>query len=188
MRNSGTNFQRHCASPKYPNCTSRGWTSVRAATRAGPRIVAGRLAQCARGASRAPTGPLGRQLTDTLVEHRSLAPSPSWAGRMGRVDRAARVAKGQRGAQSMSSGQAMLLFQPPRPAATISKMALKPAQGGGRRVKKETHLRGYNAVVLYKATGQEPIGEQRYQFLGLQNSEREVISHEKWQCRCQDSR
>ena len=24
-------------------------------------------------------GPLGRQLTDTMVEHRSLAPSPPWA-------------------------------------------------------------------------------------------------------------
>jgi hypothetical protein len=41
-----------------------------------PRIVARRLAQYTRGASRAPTGPLGRQLTDTLVERRSL---PSFA-------------------------------------------------------------------------------------------------------------
>jgi hypothetical protein len=31
----------------------------------------------ARGASHAPTGPLGRQLTDTMVEHRSLALPPS---------------------------------------------------------------------------------------------------------------
>jgi hypothetical protein len=36
-----------------------------------------------RGASRAPTGPLGRQLTDTMLEHRSLPPSPPWAGRRG---------------------------------------------------------------------------------------------------------
>jgi hypothetical protein len=33
-----------------------------------PRIVPRRLAQCIRGASRAPTGRLRRQLTDTLVE------------------------------------------------------------------------------------------------------------------------
>jgi hypothetical protein len=48
-----------------------------------PRIVARRLAQCTRDASRAPTGPLGCQLTDTLLDHRSLAPSPTWAGRDG---------------------------------------------------------------------------------------------------------
>ena len=48
------------------------------------RIVARRLAQCTRGASRAPTGPLRRQLTDALVEHRSLPPSPPWAGRDGK--------------------------------------------------------------------------------------------------------
>jgi hypothetical protein len=34
-------------------------------------------------ASRAPTRPLGRQLNQTTVEHRSLAPSPPWAGRDG---------------------------------------------------------------------------------------------------------
>jgi hypothetical protein len=38
--------------------------------------------KCTRGASRAPAGPLGRQLTDTLGE-RSPPPSPSWAGRDG---------------------------------------------------------------------------------------------------------
>jgi hypothetical protein len=37
-----------------------------------PRTVARHFAQCTRGDSRAPTGPLGRQLTDTMVEHRSL--------------------------------------------------------------------------------------------------------------------
>jgi hypothetical protein len=42
-----------------------------------------RSTQPARGASRAPTGPLGRQLTDTMVEHQSLVPSPPWAGRDG---------------------------------------------------------------------------------------------------------
>jgi hypothetical protein len=39
-----------------------------------------------------------RQLTDTMVEHRSLAPSPLGRVGMARADRAARVAKGQRGA------------------------------------------------------------------------------------------
>jgi hypothetical protein len=34
-------------------------------------------------ASRAHTGQLGRQLTDTMVEHRPPAPSPPWAGRDG---------------------------------------------------------------------------------------------------------
>ena len=37
------------------------------------------MAQCTRGVSRAPTGPLGRQLTGTMVERRS----PPWAGRDG---------------------------------------------------------------------------------------------------------
>jgi hypothetical protein len=45
------------------------------------RIVARRLAQCPRGASPAPTGRLGRQLTVTMVEHHSLAPFAPWAGR-----------------------------------------------------------------------------------------------------------
>jgi hypothetical protein len=48
----------------------------RAPAPAVPRIVARRLAQCPRGASRAPTGRLGRQLTDTLAWRRRLL-SPS---------------------------------------------------------------------------------------------------------------
>jgi hypothetical protein len=64
----------------------------------GRRIVARRLAQCTRGASRAPTGPLGRQLTDTMGEHRSLWPlRPLGRVGMARVDRAARVAKDSQG-------------------------------------------------------------------------------------------
>jgi hypothetical protein len=42
-----------------------------------------------------------RQLTDTMVEHHSLAPSPPWQVGMARVDRAARVAKGSEGRQSL---------------------------------------------------------------------------------------
>jgi hypothetical protein len=74
------------------------------------RIVARRLAQCTRGASRAPTGLLGRQSTDTLV---SIAP---WLLRslgqvgMARADRVARVAKGLRGAAIDVPAQAGLLF------------------------------------------------------------------------------
>jgi hypothetical protein len=50
-------------------------------------------------ASRCSTGPLGRQLTDTMVDHSSLPPfAPLGQVGMARVDRAARVAKGQRGA------------------------------------------------------------------------------------------
>jgi hypothetical protein len=64
-------------------------------------------------ASRALTAPFGGQLlTDTMVERRSLSPSSPWAGRVARVDRAARVAKGQRGAAIDVSAQAGLLFQP----------------------------------------------------------------------------
>src|SRR5260221_14227588 len=48
-----------------------------------PRIVARRVAPMHAGASRAPIGPLGGQLTDTMVWHRSLAPSRPWAGRVG---------------------------------------------------------------------------------------------------------
>jgi hypothetical protein len=44
-----------------------------------PRIVARRT----RGASRCSTGPLGRQLTGTMAEHRCPAPSRPWAGRDG---------------------------------------------------------------------------------------------------------
>jgi hypothetical protein len=73
-------------------------------------------------------GLLGRQLTDTMVEHRSQAPSPPWACRMARVDRAARVAKGQRGAAIDVPARMGLLFHlpPASSAATISKMPLKP--------------------------------------------------------------
>ena len=54
--------------------------------------------QCTRGASRCSTAPLGRQLTGTMAEHRSLPLRPLGQVGMARVDRAARVAKGQRGA------------------------------------------------------------------------------------------
>jgi hypothetical protein len=92
--------------------------------------VARRVGPDARGASRAPTGPLGRQLTDTLVDHRSLAPSPPWAGRDGEGRSGSKGGEGPaRGRQSMSSAQAGFFFQPTTPAlaaATISKMPLKP--------------------------------------------------------------
>jgi hypothetical protein len=58
---------------------------------------------------------IGRQLTNTRVEHRSPAPSPLGQVAMARVDRAARVAKGQRGRQSMSRREMGLLFTRPSP-------------------------------------------------------------------------
>ena len=42
---------------------------------------------------------LGRQLAGTLVEHRSLAPSPPWAGRDGEGRSGSKVAKGAVGGQ-----------------------------------------------------------------------------------------
>ena len=72
---------------------------------------------------------------------------------MARADRRARVAKGQRGAAIDVLGAGDAPLSAASSAATISKMALKPAQGGGRRVKKETHLRGYNAVVALQSDG-----------------------------------
>jgi hypothetical protein len=72
---------------------------------------------------------------------------------MARVDRAAKVAEAQRRAaiDVLWAGDAP--FSAASSGATISKMALKPAQGGGRRVKKETHLRGYNEVVTLQSDG-----------------------------------
>jgi hypothetical protein len=107
-----------------------------AGLRAVPRIVARRLAKYARGASRALHRAVGSSVTETMVEHRSLAPSPPWAGRMARVDRAARVAKGQVGAAIDVPRAMSLLFHltaPALSAGTISKMPLKPAAPSCRR-------------------------------------------------------
>jgi hypothetical protein len=95
------------------------------------RRLARRFAQCTRGASRAPTAPLGRQLTDTLVDHRSLAPSPPWAGRDGEGRSGSKGGEGPaRGSNRVSPAQMGLLVHPTIPAlsaATISKVAVKPA-------------------------------------------------------------
>ena len=59
---------------------------------------------------------LGRQLTDTRVEHRSLAPSRPWAGRgwRGAIGQQG-WRRASEGRQSMSSAQMGLLFtRPPR--------------------------------------------------------------------------
>jgi hypothetical protein len=88
---SGSHLQVALAAPTAASRTSRPWLPACAADcgeACGPMHIA----------SRAPAGPSGRQLTDTMVEHRSRAPSPPWAGRVARVDRTARVAKRQRGA------------------------------------------------------------------------------------------
>ena len=66
--------------------------------------------------------------TDTMVEHRSLPPSPPWAGRDGEGDRAARVVKGQRGAaiDDRAGRSPFSADNPALAAATISKMPLNP--------------------------------------------------------------
>jgi hypothetical protein len=69
--------------------------------------------------------------TSTVVDHQSPGPlRPLGQVGMARVDRAARVPKGQRGAAIDVSAGAGLLFQPTTPAssvAMISKVPLKPA-------------------------------------------------------------
>src|SRR5260370_34925662 len=70
----------------------------------------------ARGASRAPTGPLDRELTDTPAEHRSLAPSASWAGRDGEGRSGSKGGKGQRGgAIGVRAGGGAFSSAPPPP-------------------------------------------------------------------------
>jgi hypothetical protein len=66
---------------------------------------------CQRWKRRGPTWPFGRQLPDTMVEHRSLASSPPWAGRDGEGRTAAGAAKGQRGAAIHVRRRRILLFQ-----------------------------------------------------------------------------
>jgi hypothetical protein len=85
-----------------------------------PSVVARRVARCTRGASRAPTGRLGRQLTDTMVEHRSLAPfAPlGHVGRRRTIGRP-RVAKGVRGAAIDVLRAGGLLFQPTIPRLVL---------------------------------------------------------------------
>ena len=81
---------------------------------------------CTRRASGALTEPLGRQLTDTMVEHRSRLPS-LLLGRWGW--------RGQQGCRGVIGGNSCparmgLLFTRPSPAssaAAISKVAVKPA-------------------------------------------------------------
>jgi len=70
-------------------------------------------------------------LTDTMVEHHSLPPSPPWAGRDGEGR-----SGGQEWRRASGGGNRCPLagdapFSAASSAATISKMALKPAQGGG---------------------------------------------------------
>ena len=96
-----------------------------------PGIVARRVARCTRGASRCSTGPLGRQLTDTRL---GIVPWPLRPlGQVGtaRLDRAARVAKGQRGGGQSCPPRKWVSFftRPPSAlsAAAISKVAVKPA-------------------------------------------------------------
>jgi hypothetical protein len=83
---------------------------------AAPRIVARRLTRRTRGASRAPTGTLGRQLTDTMVEHRSLPPSPPWVGRDGKGGSGSKGGEGPaRGGQSCAPRKWVSFFSRPAP-------------------------------------------------------------------------
>jgi hypothetical protein len=117
-------------SPAWAGRGSEGRSGSKGAKgQRGRRIVARRLAQCPRGASRAPTGPLDRQLTDTMVEHRSLPPSPPWAGRDGEGRSGSKGGEGPARGGNRCPPRRRSLFQPTIPAssaATISKMPLKP--------------------------------------------------------------
>jgi hypothetical protein len=78
-----------------------------------------------RGASRAPTGPLGRQLTDTLVEHCSLPPRP--LGQVGDGEGRS-AAKGWAAIDVPAQWVSFFVRPPPAsPAAPISKIDNKPA-------------------------------------------------------------
>jgi hypothetical protein len=91
--------------------------------------IGGSLKPGTRGASRARAGPLGRQLIDTLVEHRSLAPSPPWAGRDGEGRSGSKGGEGPARGGNRCPPRRRSLFSRPSPAssaATISKMPLKP--------------------------------------------------------------